>query len=217
MLYNLTYSASSPLTSKRGVFVSFGAFQSHYVATLQRDPSDIAWIGSFEIFLLFFLGIPAGRLTDAGYFRLLVLCGAFLTTFGTFMTSICNTYWQLFLAQGVCIGMGNGLLFAPTMAVISTYFTSKRALAMGIAACGSVSGGLIFPSIVRTLLPTIGFGWTMRAIGLIQVVTLSISLAFIKTRVTPSSSGSWLDFSSFFEAEYSFFTIGSFLVNVVPC
>ncbi|KAH9860357.1 hypothetical protein J1614_011688 [Plenodomus biglobosus] len=194
-----------------GVFISFGVFQSYYVTTLQRGPSDIAWIGSFEIFLLFFLGIPVGRLTDAGYFRSLVLSGTLLTTLGTFMTSICYAYWQLFLAQGVCIGIGNGLLFAPTMAVIATYFQKRRALAMGIAACGSVTGGLIFPSMARTLLPTIGFGWTMRAIGLIQVVTLSLALVFIKPRVRPTTSTLLVDWPAFKESEYSLYAIGSFL------
>ncbi|KAH7130185.1 riboflavin transporter MCH5 [Dendryphion nanum] len=194
-----------------GVFVSFGVFQSYYVTTLQLDPSKIAWIGSFEIFLLFFLGIVTARLTDAGYFRLLLLSGAFMTTLGTFVASICHTYWQLFLAQGVCVGLGNGLLFAPTMAVLSTYFQRKRALALGISACGSVTGGLIFPSMARRLLPTIGFGWTMRAIGFIQLGTLSISIAFIKTRVTPGPLSSLIDWPAFKEIEYSLFAIGCLL------
>lgn len=194
-----------------GVFVSFGVFQSYYITMLQRDPSDISWIGSFEIFLLFFLGIPVGRLTDAGYFLPLVISGAFMTIFGTFMTSLCYTYWQLFLAQGVCIGIGNGLLFAPTMAVVSTYFHKKRALAMGIAACGSVTGGLIFPSMARTLLPTIGFGWTMRAIGFIQLGTLTLAIAFIKPRVAPTTSTLLVDWPAFKESEYTLYAIGSFL------
>jgi hypothetical protein len=32
-------------------------------------PSDISWIGSIQIFLLFFIGTFSGRATDAGYFR----------------------------------------------------------------------------------------------------------------------------------------------------
>ncbi|EKG09051.1 hypothetical protein MPH_13961 [Macrophomina phaseolina MS6] len=199
------------LTKIRGVFVSFGVFQSYYITTLHREPSEIAWIGSFEIFLLFFLGTLTGRLTDAGYFHTMVMSGAFMTTLGTFMASICHDYWQLFLAQGVCVGLGNGLLFAPTMTVISTYFEKKRALAMGVAACGSVTGGLVFPSMARTLLPTIGFGWTMRAIGFIQFGTLSIALSFINTRVPPRLSGSLIDWPAFKEVEYSLYAIGSFL------
>lgn len=143
------------LTTNRGVFVSFGIFQSYYITKLQRKPSGTSWIGSFQIFLLFFLGIFSSYFTDTGYFRTLVLSGAFLTTLGTIMASICQSYWQLFLAQGVCVGLGNRLLFTPTMSVVSTYFHKRRALAMGIAACGSVTGGLIFPSMTASLDATV--------------------------------------------------------------
>jgi MFS family permease len=202
------------LITKRGVFVSFGVFQSYYITKLQRDPSEITWIGSVEIFLLFFLGTFSGYLTDTGYFRTLVISGAFLTALGNFMASICQSYWQLFLAQGVCVGLGNGLLFAPTMSVVSTYFQERRALAMGIAACGSMTGGLIFPSMARTLLPSVGFGWTMRAIGFIQLVTLLTALIFIKPRIPPRSSRLPIDWQAFKEAEYTLYAIASFLVRL---
>ena len=202
------------LTAQRGVFVSFGVFQSYYITKLQREPSEIAWIGSFQIFLLFFLGIFSGYLTDTGYFRALVISGAFMTTLGTFMASICQSYWQLFLARGVCVGLGNSLLFSPAMSVVSTYFQKRRALAIGIAACGSATGGFIFPSMVKTLLPSVGFGWTMRAIGFIQLVTLVTAPVFIKPRIAPRPSGSIIDWPAFKEAEYTLYAVGSFLVRL---
>jgi len=41
---------------------------------------------------------------------------------GIFLTSWCKTYWQVLLAQGVCVGIGNGLVFVPSVALASTYF-----------------------------------------------------------------------------------------------
>lgn len=196
-----------------GVINSFGAFQAHYTTTLGRPPSDISWIGSFEIFLLFFIGTFTGRLTDAGFFRPVMIVGVALVTLGIFTTAVCTQYWQLFLAQGVCLGLGNGFLFCPTMAVISTYWQKKRALVMGIAACGSATGGLIFPSMVRELLPKIGFAWTVRAIGFIQVGCLVIALIFLKTRVPPRKSGQLIEFAAFKELEYTFYAMGAFMVR----
>lgn len=197
-----------------GVFISFGVFQTYYVTALGRSSSDISWIGSFEVFLLFFVGSIAGALTDAGYFRSTMAAGSLLILIGTFMTSVSKTYWQVFLAQGVCTGLGNGLMFTPTMTVITTYFTTKRAVALAIAACGSTVGGLVFPSMARTLLPMIGFGWTMRAIGLIQLVTLILALALVRPRVTPKIRGQFFDWSAFSVPEYGFFAFGSFLVYI---
>ncbi|PQE27887.1 major facilitator superfamily transporter protein [Rutstroemia sp. NJR-2017a BBW] len=185
-----------------GIIISFGIFQTYYVTNLHRSPSDISWIGSLTVFLLFSVGIFSGRLTDAGYFYPTVLSGAFLIIFGTFMVSLCTTYWQLLLAQGICIGLGNGLMLTPIMTIISTYFRKKLPIAMGIAACGSVTGGLIFPSMARTLLSTAGFGWTLRAIGFIQFGTLALALVVLRPRLVPKAAQDLVDWSAFRTLEY---------------
>ncbi|KAF4995572.1 hypothetical protein FDECE_12771 [Fusarium decemcellulare] len=197
----------------RGVINSFGVFQSYYVENLNRPPSDISWIGSFEIFLLFFIGTFTGRLTDAGLLYPVVIVGSILVVVGTFATSACTQYWQIFLAQGVCVGLGNGCLFCPTIAIVSTYFQKRRSLAIGITACGSATGGVLFPGMVRGLLPRIEFGWTMRAIGFAQIASLGIVLASLKPRTPPRKTGRFVEWSAFKELEYTFYAIGSFMAS----
>lgn len=196
------------------MIISFGVFQTYYVSTLQQTRSDIAWVGSLAVFLLFFMGIVSGRLTDAGYYRITTTIGAILVVLGTFMTSLSRTYWQILLAQGVCTGLGNGFLLTPMSTLVTTYFRRRLPLVMGISACGSVTGGLIYPSMVRTLLPTIGFGWTLRAIGFIQLGTFVIALVCSKPKPTSKKSGPILDWSVFKEPAYTLLLVGSFLVSV---
>ena len=160
------------------------------------------------------MGIISGRLTDAGYFHSTTILGAALVVLGTFMTSLSNTYWQVLLAQGVCTGLGNGLLLTPMMTLITTYFRRRLPLVMGIAACGSTTGGLIYPSMARSLLPTIGFGWTMRAIGFIQLGTFVAALACGKPRPASRPSAPIVDWSVFREAEFTMYLIGAFLVSL---
>ncbi|KAF7551471.1 hypothetical protein G7Z17_g4978 [Cylindrodendrum hubeiense] len=194
-----------------GIINSFGVFQPYYMDLLDRPPEDISWIGSFEVFLLFFIGTFAGRLTDAGYFRPLYVVGVLLIALGMFSTSFCTSYWQFFLAQGICVGLGNGLLFCPCMAVTSTYFAKKRSLAFGLTAAGSATGGLIFPSMVRQLLPQVGFGWTIRATAFIQLGTLIIAGFFVKSRIPPRSTGPLVEWAAFKDLEYTFYAIGAFM------
>ncbi|RSM04504.1 hypothetical protein CDV31_009992 [Fusarium ambrosium] len=199
------------LTSPRGIINSFGVFQPYYAQMLNRAPSDISWIGSFEVFFLFFVGTFTGRMTDAGYFRQLFALGFLLVILGCFATSFCKTYWQFFLAQGICMGLGNGFIFCPSMATISTYFEKRRALAMGVAAAGSATGGLVYPSIMRQLLPSVGFPWAIRAIAFVQLGTLGVAACFLKSRIPPRRSGPLVEWSAFKELEYSFYVLGSFM------
>ncbi|EGU88198.1 hypothetical protein FOPG_06904 [Fusarium oxysporum f. sp. conglutinans race 2 54008] len=189
---------------------SFGVFQTYYTTHLDNPASQISWIGSVQISSLFFIGTLSGRLTDAGYFRITFAAGTLLTCLGVFMTSLSTTFWQLLLSQGLCTGLGNGLMFTPSLAVVSTYFKRRRALAFGITATGSATGGLIFPSMARQLLGKIGFAWTVRAMGLVQLVTLVMANLLLRPRIPPRQSGPWIDLASFKEKGYFFFAIGIF-------
>ncbi len=172
----------------RGIVNSFGVYQTYYESVLlahSHSPSQISWIGSIQAFLLVVIGVITGPIFDKGYLRSLLLVGSFLTFFGLLMTSICKTYWQLMLAQGVCVGLGSGCLFVPSIAVVATYFTTKRALATGIAVGGSSLGGIIYPITFHRLQPIIGFGWATRVISFISLALLLIAIAVMKSRLPP--------------------------------
>ncbi|KAA8645502.1 hypothetical protein EYZ11_005061 [Aspergillus tanneri] len=194
-----------------GYINSFGVFQTYYTETLGRSPSDISWVGSIQIFLLFFIGTFSGRATDAGYFKVTLTAGALLEVFSIFMTSLCTEYWQLFLAQGIGQGIGCGLMFCPTVALIATYFTTRRSIAIGIVASGSATGGLVFPAVVMRLLPQIGYGWTVRILGFISLATLIPCLIFLKQRLPPRRSGPLVEWAAFMELPYALFAVGMFL------
>ena len=195
-----------------GYISSFGVFQTYYATALNHPPSSISWVGSVQIFLLFFIGTFSGRATDYGLFRATFLLGSIFQVVGVFMTSLCTKYWQLFLAQGICTGIGNGLIFCPVLALVSTYFSSKRSLAIGISAAGTASGGLVFPAIVRQLLPRVGFPWTVRVIGFVMLGVQCVTFAFLRTRLPPRKSGALVEWQAFREIPYTLFCIAMFLI-----
>lgn len=112
------------------------------------------------------------------------------------------------------MGLGNGCLFAPTMTVVSTYFARRRYFAMGLVATGSATGGLVFPSMARQLLPSAGFPWTMRAIGFVQLASLVVANTFLRPRIPPRRTGPLVEWAAFRELEYTFYAAGSFFVSV---
>lgn len=124
------------------------------------------------------------------------------------MTSLSKNVWQLILAQGVCTAIGSGIIFCPTMGLISTYFLRKRALAIAIVSSGNSAGGCIYPVIVRELLPRIGFAWTIRVLGFFNLACLAAALAFLHPRLPPRKSGPIVEWRAFKEAPFVFMVTG---------
>ncbi|KAK4964086.1 hypothetical protein LTR66_012481 [Elasticomyces elasticus] len=196
-----------------GIVNTFGVYQTYYETGIlaSSTPSNISWIGSIQAFLLMLVGALTGPIYDAGYFRELLITGSFLIVFGQMMLSLCTSYWQVLLSQAICVGLGCGCLFVPAVAILSTYFTTKIATAMGLAAAGSSLGGVIYPIIFHRLEPSIGFPWATRVIGFIMLATLLIPNVGMKVRVLPAARRKFLDLAAFREAPYFLFVFGGFL------
>jgi predicted MFS family arabinose efflux permease len=75
-----------------------------------------------------------------------MISGSILQIFGLMMLSLGTQYYQLFLCQAICTGIGAGIVFTPsvTAAVACLPNPATRAKAMGLMACGS-SIGMIVP------------------------------------------------------------------------
>ncbi|KAL1798510.1 hypothetical protein ACET3X_002547 [Alternaria dauci] len=194
-----------------GYITSFGLFQQYYVEQLGRSSSDIAWIGGMQMFLLNFVGVFSGRTVDMGYLRHCLVLGCILQVLGAFMTAISTEYWQLFLSQGLCSGLGHGFLFAPIVSILPTYFKRHRALAVSLATCGSSTGGMIFPLIAYFCLHRHGFRWTVFIMAFVITFNAATILAFTKTRVPVRKPRSFFDARALKEGSFNLFVIGSFL------
>ncbi|BGP01648.1 MFS monocarboxylate transporter [Rhodotorula toruloides] len=162
--------------------------------------SDIAWIGSFQIAANLFTAVLSGKAFDAGYCKHLLVAGLFVYTAGLFGLSYASTYWQIFLAQGLACGLASGLTFLPACSAVSHYFKKRRMLALGFLATGSSLGGVVYPSMMNKLLYQVGYGWTIRAVGFINLGLIVFACFAISSRLPPRPMGSitsFLDFGVF--------------------
>ena len=186
-----------------------GVYQTFYEHNLlpEETSSRISWIGSIQAFLLVFIGVFTGPLFDHGYLRTLLITGSFGVVFGMMMTSLCNEYWQFVVAQGFVVGLGCGCLFVPCVAIIPSYFSTKKALAQGLAASGSSLGGIIYPILFQKLQTRIGFGWATRVMAFVILATLAIPIACMKMRVKPAAARRLIDISAWGEPPFSLFSM----------
>lgn len=160
----------------------------------------------------------------------MLITGTFLVVFGLMMTSVSKEYYQFFLAHGVTVGIGSGLLFIPSLAIPVTYFTSRRALAVGFAASGGsvgkfslndfielylleihMLGAVIFPIVFHKLIDRVGFGWTTRIIAFIALAGLLFSIAVMKSRLPPlEKTRRLLDLTAFREVPFVIYCLALF-------
>jgi nitrate/nitrite transporter NarK len=156
---------------------------------------------------MFFLAAFSGRALDAGLFRPTVIVGIVFQLIGLFTMAQSTKYWQLVLTHGILTGVGGGIFFCPVMGLITTYFDKNRGVALGFVTSGNAVGGIIYSLVVRQLLPSLGFAWTVRVLGFINLATLGATVALMKPRLPPRKSGPIFDWISIKDTPYVLFII----------
>lgn len=96
-----------------------------------------------------------------------------------------NHFYQCFLSQGVCAGIGAGMLYVPSYAVVGHYFLKRRTLIMSIVASGSSLGAVIHPIMLNNTFNTLGFGNAVRASAGLVSGMLLIACLLMRTRLPP--------------------------------
>ncbi|KAL8931819.1 MAG: hypothetical protein Q9216_007061, partial [Gyalolechia sp. 2 TL-2023] len=200
----------------QGLNQSYGVFQAYYESVLlpTQSPSSIAWIGSLQIFLLFFMSIIVSGQMDKGRFHHCFTGGSILLTSSVLATSWCKEYWHFLLAQGIGTGVGMGLVFGAGAQVLFTYFSKHLGIATGVASAGGAVGGMIFPAICEKLITKVGFAWTVRVIALVVLVTLLPANLIARERpgCQNKKKKPSMDWSAFTDIPYLLVMAGLFFV-----
>ncbi|KAH7103203.1 MFS general substrate transporter, partial [Auriculariales sp. MPI-PUGE-AT-0066] len=170
--------------ASNGYIQSFGVYQAYYDQILGKSSSAISWIGSFQLWLLYGGATIVGRVFDDGWGKVLILGGSLLYVICVFTISLCKEYWQVFLAQGLGLGLSLATLTLPALAVIPHWFSARRALATGVAVSGSCVGELssrVF--MLNNLIASHGFAYAVRATGYLILGCLAVACFLIKFRI----------------------------------
>jgi MFS family permease len=104
------------------------------------------------------------------------------------MISLCKTYWQTMLAQGLGAGIGIGIIFLPAVSVLSQYFLRRRALAIGIAVTGSSIGGICLPIMLNNLIASHGFEKAVQYTGYLILACLVLACALLHPGLGPNKN-----------------------------
>jgi len=166
-----------------GYLFTWDIFEDQYnhVTLTDNHPAAVRWIGSFQLFFAFALSLLAGKLADAGYFQHVVMSGSVLFLTCLFSLSFVSEeqFFLVFLCQAIGMGTGIGLVFVPSSTVALYYFRRWRGLALGIVMSGGAFGGMIFPPILRCLIPHYGLHGAIRVTAYIIFAALLIATGLL--------------------------------------
>ncbi|KAJ5988396.1 hypothetical protein N7481_003606 [Penicillium waksmanii] len=165
-------------TSSYGYVTACGVFTLYYKQVMlpEYSASQLGWIATIAVFLIFGVGIPIGALVDRYGTRPVVAPFVALGIVSLGLLSLCKTYWQIVLCQGVAFGLACSGTTLPAVICVTQWFSTKRGLAVGLASSGSSFGGLIFPIMVSRLINSHGFKtaihWSTLVVGVCMIVGL---------------------------------------------
>jgi len=144
-----------------GFIFTWNVFEDYYnhVYLTDQNPIAVRFIGSVQLFFAFLLSVVAGKLMDSGYFRYVIHGGSVLYIVSLALLSFIGEeqLGAILACQSIGMGIGIGLVFVPTAIIPLYYFKRRKGLAMGIVISGGSLGGMIFPAVLRALLPSRGF------------------------------------------------------------
>lgn len=174
-----------------GLMNTVGVIQAHLSQTILSDasPSSVGWVFSVYYFIAFSGGIYAGPIFDYLGSSIPMYLGSALQVASLFASADCRTVWQFVLAFGVVGGIGSSFLMNCCIASVSHYFHQKRATALGICSIGGSLGGIVWPLLLRSLYPKLGFTWAMRVLGFISLFLLSCGCLLVKNRIVKPTNG----------------------------
>ncbi|KAI9570490.1 hypothetical protein HD554DRAFT_2037355 [Boletus coccyginus] len=179
------------------VFTVADFYTRHYLTNV--SPSAISWIGGINAFLTAGLGLVSGTLYDRGYLYVqppralcaldanlrsyhLLIGGSLLQSFILFVLSLTQPgqYYE-----GIGLGIAQGILYVPTLAVVSHYFRQRRTLAMCLVATGTSLGSVVHPIMLNNLFDRVGFANDVRISATFVSVLLLVACVLVRTRLEP--------------------------------
>ncbi|CAG0889080.1 unnamed protein product [Darwinula stevensoni] len=140
-----------------GIARSFGVFLPALALDFRETRGKTAWVGSLLAGFYLTVGPVASALTNRFGCKKVCIGGTVLAGMAFGFSTLVTSIDLLMVTYGVLGGLGFGLIYLPGIVAVSNWFDTRRALATGIAICGSGVGTFAFAPLGNFLLEE--YGW----------------------------------------------------------
>ncbi|XP_072755176.1 monocarboxylate transporter 12 isoform X1 [Anoplolepis gracilipes] len=140
-----------------GIIFSFGVFLNHIADAFSISKARVALVGSLQTGFYLMAGPFVSALANRYGFRLVTILGSVISCIAFVLSYFSTSIEFLYISYGAIGGIGAGLIYVPAVITTGFYFERWRALATGIAVCGSGIGAFLLAPISDILIKN--FGW----------------------------------------------------------
>ena len=153
-----------------GVAYSFAAFFRSFATEFSADRADVSLVFGISGLLYFLLGAAAGMLADRFGPRVVCAAGMLCIAAGLLASSFARSMPAIYAAWGAGLGIGIGLVYAPSIASVPPWFVRRRAFAAGIASTGIGVGTLALPLVATAAIDALGWRQALQVLAVAVAV-----------------------------------------------
>jgi len=135
-----------------GIAYVFGVFLNPLMEKYEVDNATMSGVGSVLSGTIQLVGPFVALLVNVFGTRIVCIAGAIVSALGFFLSTFSPNVFVLMLLFGIFAGTGLGLMYVPAVVAVGHYFDKRRALATGIAVCGSGAGTFVLAPLASFLL-----------------------------------------------------------------
>ncbi|KAK5950187.1 hypothetical protein OHC33_008902 [Knufia fluminis] len=168
-----------------GIVASYGVYLNYYLNNaIFPGASDIdyAFVGGSNFAAALVTAPAVNWLLRKFGTRPVMFSGCVIWAVGWITASFATTLWQLILSQGICVGVGLGVIWQPSTGVISQWFQKKRSMAQGFTSAGSGVIGIIYSVSTTHMIQRLSLEWSLRITGITSFVCLCCATGLIRDR-----------------------------------
>ena len=162
-----------------GVVYAFAGFFKAFQAEFGAPRAHVSLVFSLCAFLYFILGAPAGMLADRFGPRRVCLAGAVVMALGLVGASFAPSLVAVYVTYSICIGIGVGLTYVPSVGAVQPWFLKRRAFATGIAVSGIGAGNFLVPPLVAWWIELYGWRGAYLVLAGCALVLAGVAACFI--------------------------------------
>ena len=159
-----------------GIDSSFGEIIGSLIKNLDSNAATVSWISSIHTSNMFLFAMVSTTLIQKHGFHIVIIGGVIVSCLAYIGAAFSNNVILLTLTYGVFGGAGSGLLFTPGNIVSSYYFEKQRAIATGIAMCGSGVGVASISTLANYLNINFGAQSVFASFSLLALLSLFLGI-----------------------------------------